>query len=173
MHFTTNTNSPMPTKAATARHVDSDTLNSDVSGRTCTFRPICCVETKTKPAQTYYYKTTKLNIENKKSRTQPPFSPIHTTSSSSITSDMLSIIFGTNSGWPWRTQSSARPPAMANSATTLPHVMSGRNRSRAIVLSRNEALSVDGMSPPLPRLVTWRAMLEYSFGWRRSSSSPS
>lgn len=50
--------------------------------------------------------------------THPPFSEIQTTSSSSITSAMLSISLGTNSGWPWRTESSASPPVMANNETT-------------------------------------------------------
>lgn len=50
--------------------------------------------------------------------THPPFSLIHATNSSSITSAMPSINFGKYSGWFWRTQSTERPAATANKAIT-------------------------------------------------------
>ena len=60
--------------------VHSNNENSDVSGRTWMFSP-----------------------------SHHPFSVIHATNSSSITSAISSISFGKISEWPWRTQSTAKP----------------------------------------------------------------
>ena len=53
----------------------------------------------------------------------------------STTSPMVSTMPKRYSGWPCRTQSTARPPAVQYSETILHHEMSALNNSRAIELS--------------------------------------
>lgn len=131
------------------------------------------------------------------SLTHPPFSLIHATNSSSITSAMPSINLGKYSGWFCRIQSTDRPAARANNAIickknyffsfeicaangnaftfygslTLDHVMSARKRSRETVANVTTTDSTDCNSPPLDRH-NCRATPENNFGCMRSSSSP-
>lgn len=124
--------------------------------------------------------------------THPPFSLIHATNSSSITSAMPSINLGKYSGWFCRTQSTDNPAATANNAITckqisiymafavpllsrltftLDHVMSVRKRSRETVANVTTTDSTDSNSPPLERH-NCRATPENTFGCIRSNSSP-
>ena len=67
--------------------------------------------------------------------THPPCCAIHVEMSLSTTSPMVSTMPKRYSGWPCRTQSTARPPAVQYSETILHHEMSALNNSRAIELS--------------------------------------
>lgn len=104
-------------------------------------------------------------------RTHPPLLAIQSTRQSSMISTIPSTSPCKYSGWPWQTQSTARPPATENMETTFPQVMSDLKRSWPMAERSVAAALSEPRMPPGERLA-WRATFVYSLGYILSSSVP-